>query len=168
MTKLLNALLFLAVFPCLGFGQTADTQYEILGLHGVWQTGWARDTFTDEPEAWYANHVLSEVDLISFMCFHSSKYYNFLAFANEESLSGPTRTKIRVDDKPVFETSIDGRSGAFVPYETVDAVLNQMRGGEEVRFRITKSGQTYTFRLSLEGFDAASDWVLQQCEAVPK
>ena len=167
MTKWLNALLLLAVLPCVGLGQTGDTQYEVLGLHGVWETGWARDAFTDEPEAWYANHVLSEVDLISFMCFPSSKYYSFLAFANEESLSGPTRTKIRVDDKPVLETSIDVPSSAFVAYEDAEMVLNQMRGGEEVRFRITKSGQTYTFRLSLEGFDAASDWVLQQCEAVP-
>ena len=165
MMKCLFASLLLAVLPCVGFGQTEDRQFETLGQYGAWETGWYVDTFTDEPTAWYASNSLSEDDRIFFMCYHSSKYYSYLAFANQEVVNAPTQTLIRVDDKPISKTLVNAPFQAFVAYEDADMVLDQMRGGEDVRFRITKSGQTYTYRLSLEGFDVASDWVLQQCEA---
>ena len=165
--KRILLVLVLSLIPCVGFGQTGGTETRVLGQHGAWEIGLFVDTFTDEPLTWYAGNALNEHNVILFMCWHRHRYYNFLAFADQGVLNPPVRTRIRVDDRPIVDMRADGPSQAFVPQENADMVLDQMRGGEEVRFRITKSGQNYTFRLSLEGFEGASDWVLQRCEVKP-
>ena len=156
--------------PHVVLGQgTADAVYEHVGEQDMWGIGRFVDTFDDTPIQWLTfaspGDENSEIRLV---CFGGESTYGFFAYADGKALVGPTESKFKIDSNAVIETSAGIGYNAITgaDFEAAQALLEQMRVGEEVRIRIITRDSSYTFRLPLAGFRSASDWVLKECNVM--
>ena len=146
---------------------TEEARFEYVAEYNGWHTARFIDNFDDTPTSWLTYIEHGEGSHIRLVCWNDNEP-GFFAMVNGKDLVGPFQTKIRIDSNAVIEVDAPVGYNAFLLTEQsiYRTVMEQMRSGKEVRFRITTVEGTNTFRLSLLGFKQASDWVLKECNVM--
>lgn len=168
-------LIVLFAFPASSsVAETENYEAHYVQTHGSWVTNRLTDTFDDSSVAWFAFAKQGDHGSIRLFCARAENNragYGLLAYADNRFIQTlgkvfeqtvPIKVRIKVDSNDII-TTYGEYPNTLAQDSQADEVIKQMRRGHEIRIRTVHGDEQHTFIAKLNGFSAASDWVMKSC-----